>query len=122
MGYAVTEFASISQAANMPYPRAAEFATRKAQLKARVALARFLSESSLYGAANLDEQSIDSSERQEWNEFFHDTNGEDFRVRLKSGISIIASETRDGAVYITAATTPDLSDLSDSVNRRQTTK
>ena len=117
MGFAVTEFAPISQAARIPHLRAVAFAKREAELKARVALARFLSDSSLYSKTLQSESFLDSTGRSEWENFLDDTNEEAFRARLKSGIVIIANETRDGAVYVTAATTPDFSDLSSSINR-----
>jgi hypothetical protein len=116
MGFALTEFAAISQLKNMPQARARAFAKREAELKARAALAEFLSAADLSHHDVQNEEELDSAERQNWQVFMKSTTEQTVRAHLKAGIVVIAVDSREGAVYVTVATSPDLTDLAKSVN------
>jgi hypothetical protein len=118
MGFAVSESAAVSQAKNLPRMRALDFARREAELKARIALARFITESSMQSEALQKETLLDSIERQEWKNFLSITSKETFRTELASGIAIVATETRDDAVYVTAASFPDLAEVANAIAGR----
>lgn len=118
MGFAVTQSAAVSQAKNLPRMRAIDFARREAELKARVELARFISESKLQSESLQKSTLLDSSERQEWQNFLSIVSEETFRTRLAAGIAIVASETRGDAVYVTAASLPDFVDVSGAIAGR----
>lgn len=116
MGFAATEYAPLSTAANMPRMRASDFARQEAEMKARGAIAKFLNDSSVWEASIRSSNMVDSSERQAWLTFVSNTQVQTVRARLGAGVALVAAEERDGAVYVTVATSPDMKDMAGSIN------
>jgi hypothetical protein len=115
MGFAATESAAISQLKNMPRARAISFARHEAELHARAALAKFLSKGNLSFAEHYEEQT-NPAESQSWQALYKATTDHTIRDTLVAGIAVIAVDTQEGAVYVTVASSPDLSRFVDSIN------
>lgn len=116
MGFAATEYAPISQAANIPNLRAFDFAKQEAELKARGALAKFLNDSSMWETAIRSSNMVDSSERQAWLALVSNTQVQTVRARLAAGVRVVATDAREGAVFVTVATSPDMKDMASSIS------
>lgn len=119
MGFAATEFAPLSEAANIPKARALMFARREAEMKARTAIAKFLNKASISEHEINNNSMIDSSERSLWLNFVSSTSIQSVKGKLAAGVAVIATDQADDMVYVTVATTPDMKDLSSSITNYQ---